>query len=218
MYTVYQVTGVATPKIFEQCVVIFPTRPTTITVRFPAPKKPVTPGFGQLLGGGNDFWKEKGLTLILRGRWAVRANRFGNVEEDRLILRTGTSRVGYCTVQSCGRENDLPSLRRTNKTINQAAGWGSFGGNSHHHLSMISSLSFLARSGGIPASSRNEVAIVKLVLVLVKQLENDILTAVAFLPRTGTRVGHVKRRIRHCRRPLRRTSRASYSRDLDWVG
>ncbi|KAH9180847.1 hypothetical protein EDB89DRAFT_1921476 [Lactarius sanguifluus] len=50
---------------------IFPTHPTTITVRFPAPKKPVTPGLGQLLGSGNDFWKEKGLTLVLRGRWTV---------------------------------------------------------------------------------------------------------------------------------------------------
>ncbi|KAI9443670.1 hypothetical protein BJY52DRAFT_1194594 [Lactarius psammicola] len=41
---------------------IFPTRLSTITVRFPAPKQPATPGLGQLLGGGKDFWKEKGLT------------------------------------------------------------------------------------------------------------------------------------------------------------
>ncbi|KAH9023877.1 hypothetical protein EDB84DRAFT_450851 [Lactarius hengduanensis] len=111
--------------------------------------------------------------------------------------------------------------------VKKLVGWGSIGGNSHHHLSMISSLSFLVRRrGDTPSPFRRrgraegtlrwrscavEVAIVKLVLVLVKQLENDILTAVAFLPRTGTRVGHVKRGIRYCRRlgPLRRTSRAA---------
>lgn len=71
-----------------------------------------------------------------------------------------------------------------------------------------------------PAPSRNEVAIVQ--PVLVKQLENDILTAIAFLPRwilTGTKVGHVKLWIR----PLPVTSRKNGSRtatdaqDLDWV-
>ncbi|KAI9439472.1 WD40 repeat-like protein [Lactarius psammicola] len=73
-----------------------------------------------------------------------------------------------------------------------------------------------------PAPSRNEVAIVQ--PVLVKQLENDILTAVGFLPRwllTGTRVGHVKMWIR----PLPATSRknghasraATDAQDLDWV-
>jgi hypothetical protein len=72
------------------------------------------------------------------------------------------------------------------------------------------------------APSRNEVAIVQ--PVLVKQLENDILTAVAFLPRwllTGSRVGHVKMWIR----PLPTTSRknghtsrvATDAQDLDWV-
>ncbi|KAH8995323.1 hypothetical protein EDB92DRAFT_1814643 [Lactarius akahatsu] len=206
---------VTTPKTFEQCVVvrvgymcrgfadngerahvcrprIFSTHPTTIIVRFPAPKKPVTPGLGQLLGGGNDFWKEKGLTLVLRGRWAVdtpdslrcdeKANRFGRVEEDnRLIL------------QSKGSEMEERDTRQgvncTEKElmVNKLVGWGSFGGNSHHHLSLISSLVFFlvrrrgrgaerkARSGGVPAPSRNEVAIVNLKLVLVKQLENDIL-------------------------------------------
>jgi catabolite repression protein CreC len=73
-----------------------------------------------------------------------------------------------------------------------------------------------------PAPSRNEVAIVQ--PVLVKQLENDILTAVAFLPRwllTGSKVGHVKLWIR----PLPVTSRknghssrtAADGQDLDWV-
>jgi len=73
-----------------------------------------------------------------------------------------------------------------------------------------------------PAPSRNEVAIVQ--PVLVKQLENDILTAVAFLPRwllTGTKVGHVKLWIR----PLPVTSRknghalrtATDAQDVDWV-
>jgi hypothetical protein len=73
-----------------------------------------------------------------------------------------------------------------------------------------------------PAPSRNEVAIVQ--PVLVKQLENDMLTAVAFLPRwllTGTKVGHVKLWIR----PLPATSRknghgsrtAPDVQDLDWV-
>ncbi|ETW86103.1 hypothetical protein HETIRDRAFT_309667 [Heterobasidion irregulare TC 32-1] len=48
-----------------------------------------------------------------------------------------------------------------------------------------------------PAPSRNEVAVVQ--PVLVKQLEGDILTAVAFLPRallTASKVGHVKLWIR----------------------
>jgi catabolite repression protein CreC len=38
---------------------IYPTRLSTITVRFPA-KQPPAQGLGQLLGGGKDFWKEKG--------------------------------------------------------------------------------------------------------------------------------------------------------------
>jgi hypothetical protein len=70
--------------------------------------------------------------------------------------------------------------------------------------------------------SRNEVAIVQ--PVLVKQLENDMLTAVAFLPRwllTGNKVGHVKLWIR----PLPVTSRknghgsrtTADAQDLDWV-
>ena len=72
-----------------------------------------------------------------------------------------------------------------------------------------------------PAPSRNEVAIVQ--PVLVKQLENDMLTAIAFLPRwllTGTKVGHVKLWIR----PLptsRKNGHASRGatdvQDLDWV-
>jgi hypothetical protein len=72
-----------------------------------------------------------------------------------------------------------------------------------------------------PAPSRNEVAIVQ--PVLVKQLENDMLTAIAFLPRwllTGTKVGHVKLWIR----PLpvaRKNGHASRVttdvQDLDWV-
>jgi hypothetical protein len=73
-----------------------------------------------------------------------------------------------------------------------------------------------------PAPSRNEVAIVQ--PVLVKQLENDMLTAIAFLPRwllNGTKVGHVKLWIR----PLPATSRknghpsrtATDVQDLDWV-
>jgi hypothetical protein len=41
---------------------IHPTRLSTITVRFPATKQPAIQGLGQLLGGGKDFWKEKGLT------------------------------------------------------------------------------------------------------------------------------------------------------------
>ena len=40
---------------------IHPTRLSTITVRFPATKQPAIQGLGQLLGGGKDFWKEKGL-------------------------------------------------------------------------------------------------------------------------------------------------------------
>ncbi len=73
-----------------------------------------------------------------------------------------------------------------------------------------------------PAPSRNEVAIVQ--PVLVKQLENDMLTAITFLPRwllTGTKVGHVKLWIR----PLPATSRKNGHgsrpvpdvQDLDWV-
>lgn len=117
----------------------------------------------------------------------------------------------------------------------------------HHRLSMASSLSLGARRRGDtltadrstlhllpppgaegplpryhPAPSRNEVAIVQ--PVLVKQLENDILTAIAFLPRwllTSTKVGHVKMWIR----PLLATSRkngqssrvATDAQDLDWV-
>jgi catabolite repression protein CreC len=40
---------------------LYPTRLSTITVRFPATKQPAIQGLGQLLGGGKDFWKEKGL-------------------------------------------------------------------------------------------------------------------------------------------------------------
>ncbi len=40
---------------------VYPTRLSTITVRFPATKQPAIQGLGQLLGGGKDFWKEKGL-------------------------------------------------------------------------------------------------------------------------------------------------------------
>ena len=40
---------------------IYPTRLSTITVRFPATKQPAIQGLGQLLGSGKDFWKEKGL-------------------------------------------------------------------------------------------------------------------------------------------------------------
>ena len=116
----------------------------------------------------------------------------------------------------------------------------------HQRLSMSSSLSLSARrrqdaltadhstlhlpplgaEGPLPryhpAPSRNEVAIVQ--PVLVKQLENDMLTAIAFLPRwllTGTKIGHVKLWIR----PLPVTSRknghasrvATDVQDLDWV-
>jgi hypothetical protein len=72
------------------------------------------------------------------------------------------------------------------------------------------------------APSRNEVAIVQ--PVLVKQLENDILTAIAFLPRwllTGTKVGHVKLWIRPLPVTSRRNGHASRTatdaQDLDWV-
>lgn len=41
----------------------YPTRLSTISVRFPA-KQPAVQGLGQLLGGGKDFWKEKGLAPI----------------------------------------------------------------------------------------------------------------------------------------------------------
>ena len=83
----------------------------------------------------------------------------------------------------------------------------------------------LGREGPLPryhpAPSRNEVAIVQ--PVLVEQLENDMLTAIAFLPRwllTGTKVGHVKLWIRPL--PMLRknghTSRgATDVQDLDWV-
>jgi hypothetical protein len=40
---------------------IYPSRLSTITVRFPATRQPAIQGLGQLLGGGKDFWKEKGL-------------------------------------------------------------------------------------------------------------------------------------------------------------
>jgi len=39
----------------------YPTRLSTVTVRFPATKQPAIQGLGQLLGSGKDFWKEKGL-------------------------------------------------------------------------------------------------------------------------------------------------------------
>ena len=72
-----------------------------------------------------------------------------------------------------------------------------------------------------PAPSRNEVAIVQ--PVLVKQLENDMLTAIAFLPRwllNGTKVGHVKLWIRPLPVTSRKNghaSRATDVQDLDWV-
>jgi hypothetical protein len=75
-----------------------------------------------------------------------------------------------------------------------------------------------------PAPSRNEVAIVQ--PVLVKQLENDILTAIAFLPRwllTGTKVGHVKLWIRPLPAMPRKNGHGHASRtateaqDVDWV-
>ncbi|KAI0320754.1 WD40 repeat-like protein [Amylostereum chailletii] len=37
---------------------LYPTRLATVTVRFPASKQG-TPGLGQLLGGGKDFWKDR---------------------------------------------------------------------------------------------------------------------------------------------------------------
>ncbi|KAI0064535.1 WD40 repeat-like protein [Artomyces pyxidatus] len=40
---------------------IYPTRLSTVTIRFPATKQAGGPGLGQLLGGGKDFWKERGL-------------------------------------------------------------------------------------------------------------------------------------------------------------
>jgi hypothetical protein len=116
----------------------------------------------------------------------------------------------------------------------------------HHRLSMASSLSLANRrrtdafaadhstlllpppgaegplSRYHPAPSRNEVAIVQ--PVLVKQLENDILTAIAFLPRwllTGTKVGHVKLWIRPLPASPRKNGHASRTatdaQDVDWV-
>jgi len=116
----------------------------------------------------------------------------------------------------------------------------------HHRLSMASSLSLAARrrtdaltadhstlhlpppgpEGPLaryhPAPSRNEVAIVQ--PVLVKQLENDILTAIAFLPRwliTATKVGHVKLWIRPLPTTARRNGHGSRmatdAQDVDWV-
>jgi len=116
----------------------------------------------------------------------------------------------------------------------------------HHRLSMASSLSLGARKrtdaltadhsmtllpppgaeGPLPryhpAPSRNEVAIVQ--PVLVKQLENDILTAVSFLPRwllTATKVGHVKLWIRPLPVTSRKNGHASRTvadaQDVDWV-
>jgi catabolite repression protein CreC len=61
-----------------------------------------------------------------------------------------------------------------------------------------------------PAPSRNEVAIVQ--PVLVKQLGNDMLTAIGFLPRwllTGTKVGHVKLWIRPLLTTLRKNGNGS---------
>jgi hypothetical protein len=72
-----------------------------------------------------------------------------------------------------------------------------------------------------PAPSRNEVAIVQ--PVLVKQLDNDILTAIAFLPRwllTSTKVGHVKMWIRPLptsRKNGQSSRAATDAQDLDWV-
>ena len=40
---------------------LYPTRLSTITVRFPATKQPAIQGLGQLLGGGKESRKEKGL-------------------------------------------------------------------------------------------------------------------------------------------------------------
>ncbi|KAH9958312.1 WD40 repeat-like protein [Russula dissimulans] len=116
----------------------------------------------------------------------------------------------------------------------------------HHRLSIASSLSLAARrrtdaltadhstlhlpppgpEGPLaryhPAPSRTEVAIVQ--PVLVKQLENEILTAIAFLPRwliTGTKVGHVKLWIRPLPAAPRKNGHGSRmatdAQDVDWV-
>jgi hypothetical protein len=39
----------------------YPTHLSSITVRIPTTKQPAIQGLGQLLGGGKDFWNEKGL-------------------------------------------------------------------------------------------------------------------------------------------------------------
>jgi catabolite repression protein CreC len=105
-----------------------------------------------------------------------------------------------------------PSLAARRRTDTLTADY------SMHHLPPLGAENPLPRYHAAP--SRNEVAIVQ--PVLVKQLENDMLTAVAFLPRwllTGSKVGHVKLWIR----PLPTTPRknehssrvATDAQDLD---
>ena len=84
------------------------------------------------------------------------------------------------------------------------------------------SLTRQAHSHATMLPSRNEVAILQ--PALVKQLENDVATAVVFRPRwllTDTRVGHVKMWIRPLpamSRKNRHTSRAATEAQyLDWV-
>jgi catabolite repression protein CreC len=166
-----------------------------------------------------------------------RTYRFGSVGEDNKLILVSTSQ----------RFLPIRHLRDTTQ-------WDFSSGilhrpklQSHHHrLSIAPSLSLAARrrtdaltadhstlhlpppgpEGPLaryhPAPSRTEVAIVQ--PVLVKQLENEILTAIAFLPRwliTGTKVGHVKLWIRPLPAAPRKNGHGSRmatdAQDVDWV-
>ncbi|KAH9071199.1 WD40 repeat-like protein [Lactarius deliciosus] len=99
---------------------IFPTRLSTITVRFPAPKQPATPGLGQLLGGGKDFWKEKGLTPGPAREDGVSVSS-GETPEDATPPDVGNQNHGLFSPPAGGKRRALShpkhNMRTTSSTF-----------------------------------------------------------------------------------------------------
>jgi hypothetical protein len=140
--------------------------------------------------------KWKGTSLPGINRKLLRLKSISSADMSR---RRGTSRVEYCIVQSCTHITIACPWSDLSRSGPAGAVTLTARPRSTLHLVSVSSLppARRARSRYHPAPSRNEVAIVQ--PVLFEQLENDILKAIAFLPRwllTRTKVGHVKMWIR----------------------
>ena len=79
---------------------LYPTRLSTITVRFPATKQPAIQGLGQLLGGGKDFWKEKGLAPTPAAKDDGGSVSSGDTPEDVTSPDVGSSQDATTTPTS----------------------------------------------------------------------------------------------------------------------